>query len=178
MDDINIMDEANTVTIIDPITPTIVVDAVINFEAEDASPKVINPETLLTADTHLQMPDTMPVQILHDKDEKLTVFFNETYVIFLPECFFIYSWYSYRYYRKIIKNLTSKGIKVINIAKIVKYQESTHGSSLLFDDNKYPDPNILYIHLFNGLYYNDAIFNKRKIEKERDRKSYKKSKRG
>ena len=29
------MDEANTVTIIDPITPTIVVDAVINFEAEN-----------------------------------------------------------------------------------------------------------------------------------------------
>jgi hypothetical protein len=170
------MDEANT--IINAITPTIVVEAVINFEAEDAMPKAIDSETLLTADTHLQVPvpvphtvsvpHTVPVQILHDKDEKLTVFFNETYVIFLPECFFIYSWYSYRYYRKIIKNLTSKGIKVINIAKIVKYQESTHGSSLLFDDKKYPDPNILYIHLFNGLYYNDTIFNKRKIEKERD----------
>jgi len=39
---------------------------------------------------------------------------------------------------------------------------------MLFDDRKYPDPNILYIHLFNGLYYNDTIFTKRKIEKERD----------
>ena len=94
--------------------------------------------------------------------------FNETYVIFLPDCFFIYSWYSYRYYRKIIKNLRNKGIKVINILKMVKYQEAEEDSSLLFDDNKYPDPNILYIHLFNGLYYNDTVFNKRKIEKERD----------
>ena len=166
-------------------TPTIVVDAVINFEAEEnVIPEVIESETLLTADTHLQVPvqelkervpvpvqelkERVPVQILNDKEDKLTVLFNETYVIFLPECFFIYSWYTYRYYRKIIKNLRSKGIKVINIAKIVKYQESTHGSSLLFDDKKYPDPNILYIHLYNGLYYNDAIFNKRKIEKERD----------
>ena len=94
--------------------------------------------------------------------------FNETYVIFLPDCFFIYSWYSYRYYRKIITNLRNKGIKVINILKMVKYQEAEEDSSLLFDDNKYPDPNILYIHLFNGLYYNDTVFNKRKIEKERD----------
>ena len=94
--------------------------------------------------------------------------FNETYVIFLPDCFFIYSWYSYRYYSKIIKNLRNKGIKVINILKMVKYQEAEEDSSLLFDDNKYPDPNILYIHLFNGLYYNDTVFNKRKIEKERD----------
>ena len=93
---------------------------------------------------------------------------TETYVIFLPEYFFVYLWYSHGYYSKIIKNLRNKGIKVINILKMVKYQELVNDSPLLFDDNKYPDPNILYIHLFNGLYYNDAVFNKRKIEKERD----------
>ena len=93
---------------------------------------------------------------------------TETYVIFLPEYFFVYLWYSHGYYSKIIKNLRNKGIKVINILKMVKYQELVKDSPLLFDDNKYPDPNILYIHLFNGLYYNDAVFNKRKIEKERD----------
>jgi len=98
----------------------------------------------------------------------IKVLFNETYVIFLPEFYFIYSWYSFRYYRKIIKNLKNKGITVINISKVVSYQEANGDSSLLFDDKKYPDPNILYIHLFNGLYYNDSIFNKRKIEKERD----------
>jgi hypothetical protein len=93
---------------------------------------------------------------------------TETYVIFLPEYFFIHSWYSYGYYSKIVKNLRNKGIKVINILKIVKYQECVDDSELLFDDSKFPDPNVLYVHLFNGLYYNDAIFNKRKLEKERD----------
>ena len=101
-------------------------------------------------------------------DYKTKVLFNETYVIFLPDYFFIYSWHSYRYYRKIIKNLRNKGIKVINRVKIVKYQGSNPDSALLFDDKKYPDLNVLYIHLFNGLYYNDTVYNKRKIEKERD----------
>ena len=160
----------------------IISEAVENFET--------NTETLSIPNIHLQVPPSTPISnklyarsisninITSDnisdttqpdlKDEKPKVFFNETYVIFLPECFFIYSWYTYKYYKNIIKKLTSKGIKVINISKIVKYQESTHDSALLFDDNKYPDPNILYIHLYNGLYYNDAVFNKRKIEKERD----------
>jgi hypothetical protein len=160
------MDEDNNIiinTIINNTTPTIVVDAVINFEAEEnASPEVIDPETLLTADSHLQVPfiDTIPAyedvpqqerapaqepaqereqeQAYDTKEDKLTVFFNETYVIFLPDYFFKYSWYSYRYYSKIIKNLSNKGIKVINILKMVKYQENTHKSSLLFDDKKYP----------------------------------------
>ena len=161
----------------------IISEAVENFET--------NTETLSIPNIHLQVPPSTPISNKlyarsisninitsdnisdttqpHLKDEKPKVFFNETYVIFLPECFFIYSWYTYKYYKNIIKKLTSKGIKVINISKIVKYQESTHDSALLFDDNKYPDPNILYIHLYNGLYYNDAVFNKRKIEKERVR---------
>ena len=156
-------------------TSTIITEAVVNFETittpsnNEVIPIPINsetlsnaPKTLLIAENHLQVPSSSYTRTIsnvtisdtthqHHKDEKPKVFFNETYVIFLPECFFIYSWYTYRYYGKIIKNLRSKGIKVINISKIVKYQESNHDSSLLFDDKKYPDPNILYIHLFNGL---------------------------
>jgi hypothetical protein len=37
-----------------------------------------------------------------------------------------------------------------------------------FDDNLYPEINTLYIHLFNGLYYNDKIYSKKKLDMERE----------
>jgi len=165
------MDE-NTIENNIQITEDIIFDSVVQSITDENS--VFNltiPETITkTTYIPLSVSDNQGNQSNQDnpKNPKIKVPFNETYVIFLPECFFGHSWYSYSYYSKIIKNLRNKGIKVINIIKIVKYQENTQDSALLFDDKKYPDPNILYIHLFNGLYYNDAVFNKRKIEKERD----------
>ncbi len=40
--------------------------------------------------------------------------------------------------------------------------------TLSFDDTPYPNINMLYIHLFNGQYYNDTIYNKKKIDVERE----------
>jgi hypothetical protein len=39
---------------------------------------------------------------------------------------------------------------------------------LSFDCNSFPDTNILYIHLFNGQYFNSNIYAKKKIEIERE----------
>jgi hypothetical protein len=39
---------------------------------------------------------------------------------------------------------------------------------LTFDDNYFPNVNTLYINLFAGQYYNDNIYNKKKVEKERE----------
>jgi len=41
-------------------------------------------------------------------------------------------------------------------------------NTLSFDDTPYPNINMLYIHLFNGQYYNDTIYNKKKIDIERE----------
>uniref|UniRef100_A0A6C0F3P1 Uncharacterized protein n=1 Tax=viral metagenome TaxID=1070528 RepID=A0A6C0F3P1_9ZZZZ len=40
--------------------------------------------------------------------------------------------------------------------------------TLSFDDKLFPEINCLYFHLFNGQYYNDSIYIKRKVEKERE----------
>lgn len=40
--------------------------------------------------------------------------------------------------------------------------------TLTFDDKLFPEVNCLYFHLFNGQYYNDSIYIKRKVEKERE----------
>ena len=40
--------------------------------------------------------------------------------------------------------------------------------TLSFDDKLYPEVNCLYFHLFEGQYYNDSIYIKRKVEKERE----------
>ncbi len=49
-----------------------------------------------------------------------------------------------------------------------KNKKSIIKNKLLFDDNPFPNTNILYIHLFNGQYYNDSIYIKKKVEYERE----------
>ena len=44
----------------------------------------------------------------------------------------------------------------------------TDSTNLTFDDCPYPNPNVLYIHLFNGKYYNDLIYSKKKLSNERE----------
>jgi len=41
-------------------------------------------------------------------------------------------------------------------------------SALQFDEMDYPSENILYVHLFNGMYYNDKIYPNKKITLERE----------
>ncbi len=49
-----------------------------------------------------------------------------------------------------------------------KNKKSIIKNKLSFDDNPFPNTNILYVHLFNGQYYNDSIYIKKKIEYERE----------
>jgi hypothetical protein len=69
-------------------------------------------------------------------------------------------------YKSVVKNLQNKGITVVSIDDIIEYQNN--GGNLLFDEMKFPNQNILYIHMFNGYYYNDDIYSKKKLEKERE----------
>ncbi len=102
---------------------------------------------------------------------------NDKYIIFLKPHYFKKNFLK-SIYRKLIKNLELKGITVFNIEKSVnelkrmyKYRNTSSPiikNKLMFDDYLYPSINTLYIHLFNGIYYNDTIYNKKKLEIERE----------
>jgi hypothetical protein len=47
-----------------------------------------------------------------------------------------------------------------------KYEHKEKKIILSFDDKHFPEVNCLYFHLYNGQYYNDTIYIKRKVEKE------------
>jgi hypothetical protein len=122
---------------------------------------------------------------------------NEKFVIFLNPCYFKSSFFK-SFYNKLRDNLENKGITVYNIKTAVKEIKklteeskinvihsnvihsnvihsnvihsnvSNDSKTLLFDDYPYPSTNTLYIHLFNGIYYNDSIYIKKKVQYERD----------
>jgi hypothetical protein len=90
----------------------------------------------------------------------------KTYLIFLDDKYFKKTFFG-SIYKIIRKNLKNKGIKTISIEDVVNDLDPDM-KNLTFDDKKYPDTNVLYIHLFNGQYYNDSIYSKKKTEKERE----------
>ncbi len=104
---------------------------------------------------------------------------NEKFIIFLNPCYFKPSFFK-SFYDKLRDSLENKGITVYNIKTAVKEikkltEESklntsqlNNSKTLLFDDYPYPSTNTLYIHLFNGIYYNDSIYIKKKVQYERE----------
>ena len=99
------------------------------------------------------------------------VYKEDKYIIFLQDRFFTNKWF--KFYKKTMKSLENNGITVISITDINQYQSNRiihkyPNINLLFDDKIYPQLNCLYIHLYNGMYFNDTIYIKKKIEKERE----------
>lgn len=96
---------------------------------------------------------------------------NEKFVLFLNPRYFKASFFK-SFYDKLKENLENKGITIYNIKTTVKEIKKQHEESLnkylLFDDYPFPSTNTLYIHLFNGLYYNDTIYIKKKVHYERE----------
>jgi hypothetical protein len=96
---------------------------------------------------------------------------NEKFVIFLNPRYFKSSFFK-SFYDKLKENLENKGISIYNIKttvkEIKKLIEEHSNKNLLFDDYPFPSTNTLYIHLFNGVYYNDSIYIKKKVEYERE----------
>ncbi len=96
---------------------------------------------------------------------------NEKFVIFLNPRYFKSSFFK-SFYDKLKENLENKGISIYNIKttvkEIKKSIEERSNKNLLFDDYPFPSTNTLYIHLFNGVYYNDNIYIKKKVEYERE----------
>ena len=71
------------------------------------------------------------------------------------------------FYKKFRNSLELKGVKLFNIDDTIK-EINSDNPSLTFDDEKYPNPNILYIHLFHNQYYNDNNYSKKKLSVERE----------
>ncbi len=96
---------------------------------------------------------------------------NEKFVMFLNARYFSKSIFK-SFYDKFKETLENKGITIYNIKTAVKEIKKLHEESLnknlLFDDYPFPSTNTLYIHLFNGLYYNDSIYIKKKVQYERE----------
>ncbi len=96
---------------------------------------------------------------------------NEKYVLFLNPRYFSRSIFR-SFYDKLKETLENKGITIYNIKTTVKEIKKLHEENsnikLLFDDYPFPTTNTLYIHLFNGLYYNDNIYIKKKVHYERE----------
>ncbi len=104
---------------------------------------------------------------------------NEKFVIFLNPRYFKTSFFK-SFYDKLKENLENKGITIYNIKTSVKEIKKiteenqlnnnnySYNRKLLFDDYPFPSTNTLYIHLFNGLYYNDNIYIKKKVQYERE----------
>jgi hypothetical protein len=96
---------------------------------------------------------------------------NEKFVIFLNPRYFKSSFFK-SFYDRLKENLENKGISIYNIKttvkEIKKSIEEHSNKKLLFDDYPFPSTNTLYIHLFNGVYYNDSIYIKKKVEYERE----------
>ncbi len=98
--------------------------------------------------------------------------------MFLNPTFFkkrIFKSFAKHYYKKIIKQLENKGIVVYNIKEATDELKRRHKNTikfkktlLSFDDYPFPITNTLYIHLFNNQYYNENIYNKKKVEVERE----------
>jgi hypothetical protein len=108
---------------------------------------------------------------------------NEKFVIFLNPRYFKKSIFK-SFYDKLKENLENKGITIYNIKTVVKEIKrlteeneinvsksdlnNINTKTLLFDDYPFPSTNTLYIHLFNGLYYNDNIYINKKVHYERE----------
>ena len=99
---------------------------------------------------------------------------NEKYIMFLNPNYFKKRFFS-SIYKKIIKNLENKGIVIFNIKETIDELKRHHKTTikfkktnLTFDTLPFPNTNTLYIHLFNNQYFSENIYNKKKIEIERE----------
>jgi hypothetical protein len=93
---------------------------------------------------------------------------TQKYIMFLNPIYFKKNLFQ-SIYNKIKRKLENKGIVLFNIDnatyEIINYNER---QSLTFDDSLFPNANTLYIHLFGNQYYSDYLYNKKKIEIERE----------
>ena len=113
--------------------------------------------------------------------------------MFLPAKYFKSKFFK-SFYKRFRNSLENKGIVLFNLEDCVKEIQNifmnkqnnsllekqlnedlnnsqntkTDTVNLTFDDCPYPNPNIFYIHLFNGQYYNDTIYSKKKLSNERE----------
>lgn len=91
---------------------------------------------------------------------------NENLIVFLNPGYFKKTIYK-TFYDKLKLNLQNKGISIFNIKNTIE-EINKNSPQLLFDDSLFPSTNTLYIHLYNGLYYNDNIYIKKKVQYERE----------
>jgi hypothetical protein len=101
----------------------------------------------------------------------------QKYIMFLNPIYFKKSFFK-SIYNKIKKKLENKGITLFNIDDAnYEINKQTNGYNnkiknrtpkITFDDLLFPNTNTLYIHLFGNQYYSDKMYNKKRIERERE----------
>jgi hypothetical protein len=91
---------------------------------------------------------------------------NQKYIIFLKAKFFKPRFFK-SFYKRFRNSLENRGIILFNLEETIR-EINLLNPNIAFDDEKYPNPNILYIHLFAGQYFNDNIYSNRKLTIERE----------
>ncbi len=95
---------------------------------------------------------------------------KEKYIMFLEDKYFIKHIFR-TVYNKITKRLKNKGIVLFHIDTIIeklKRAQKNNSTNLTFDEAPFPNTNTLYIHLFNNQYFSEKMYNKKKVETERE----------
>jgi hypothetical protein len=95
---------------------------------------------------------------------------KEKYIMFLEDKYFIKHIFK-SVYNKITKRLKNKGIVLFHIDTVIeklKRAQKNNISNLTFDESPFPNTNTLYIHLFNNQYFSEKLYNKKKVETERE----------
>ena len=94
----------------------------------------------------------------------------QKYIMFLNPIYFKKSFFT-SIYNKIKRKLENKGITLFNIDDAnfeIQKKINNKTTKITFDDLLFPNTNTLYIHLFDYQYYSDNMYNKKKLERERE----------
>jgi hypothetical protein len=94
----------------------------------------------------------------------------QKYIMFLNPIYFKKTFFK-SVYNKIKRKLENKGITLFNIDEAnyeIQNKIKNITPKITFDDLLFPNTNTLYIHLFGNKYYSDKMYNKKKIEIERE----------
>ena len=88
------------------------------------------------------------------------------YLIFLPRRFFDTKKWYHRFFQTVKGNIVKELSYIGVVAKHVKDLQTM--PSMMFDNELEPKLNMMYIHLFNGEYFSEKLYGKKKLQKERE----------
>ena len=88
------------------------------------------------------------------------------YLIFLPRRFFDTKKWYHRFFQTVKGNIVKELSYIGVVAKHITDLQTM--PSMMFDNELEPKLNMMYIHLFNGEYFSEKMYGKKKMQKERE----------